>query len=184
MANTFKPSKNCPRLIIFGQSGEISPNLVTLIPSPDWVAYKWDRQKTQSTIYWIYFFLSEASWFSSSFIKKPQRDLANALLVLFLATILFVCTLMKKKLINIRARGQYYTTFWLLSSHKMFFLLMGDRGFNFCLLHTVITIWRGIFCWNGRATNWAKWQGNKILLEWQGKKLVQKRPVGGTKCVK
>ena len=44
---------------------------------------------------------------------------------------------------------------------------MGNRGFHFCLLHTVIAIWRGIF-----------W------LKWQGKKVVQKRPVGGTKCVK
>ena len=31
---------------------------------------------------------------------------------------------------------------------------MGDRGFHFCLLHTVIAIWRGIF--------WLKWQGNKL----------------------
>ena len=27
---------------------------------------------------------------------------------------------------------------------------------------------------NGRATNWAKWQGTLNWLEWQGKKIVQK----------
>ena len=61
---------------------------------------------------------------------------------------------------------------------------MGDCSVHFCLLNTVIAFWRGIF--------WLKWQGNKLglmagklnWLEWQGKKLVQKRPVGGTKCVK
>ena len=41
---------------------------------------------------------------------------------------------------------------------------MGDRGFHFCLLHTVIAIWRGIF--------WLKWQGNKIGLNGRAKKLV------------
>ena len=33
-------------------------------------------------------------------------------------------------------------------------VLMGDCSFHFCLLHTVIAIWRGIF--------WLKWQGKKI----------------------
>ena len=32
------------------------------------------------------------------------------------------------------------------------FASMGDRGLHFCLFHTVIAIWRGIF--------WLKWQGN------------------------
>ena len=49
-------------------------------------------------------------------------------------------------------------------------LPMWDHGFHFCLLHTAIAIWRGIF--------WLKWQGNKLgqmagklnWLEWQGKK--------------
>ena len=53
-----------------------------------------------------------------------------------------------------------------------------------CLLHAVIAIWRAFFGWNGRATNWAKWQENKIGLIGREKKLVQKRQVGGTKCLK
>ena len=31
-----------------------------------------------------------------------------------------------------------------------------------CLLQLVSATWRGLFGWNGRATNWAKWQGNKL----------------------
>ena len=60
---------------------------------------------------------------------------------------------------------------------------MGDRSFHFCLLHTVIVLWRGIFWLKWQGTNWTKWQENKLA--WMaGQKISLKETSRGTKCVK
>ena len=37
---------------------------------------------------------------------------------------------------------------------------MGDHGFNFCLLHTVIAIWKGLLAERAGKLKWLEKQGN------------------------
>ena len=61
---------------------------------------------------------------------------------------------------------------------------MEDRGFTFFYFMQLSPSGGAFLAEMTRQQNWAKWQGNWIGLNGGAKKLVQKRPVEGTKCVK
>ena len=82
----------------------------------------------------------------------------------------------------LKKNGQILASFCIFSSFsqdKFKKYNWGNSSFNFCLLYTVIAIWRGLFGWNGRATNWAKETGKLNWLEWQGKNISSKETTRG-----